>query len=41
MRDPDLPDQNLSYARAMRTLGRIRYHTLTIGGHTINVVTPP
>jgi transposase len=41
MRDPDLPDQHLSCARALRDLGRIRHHTLTTGGHTINVVTRP
>jgi hypothetical protein len=41
VRDPDLPDQHLSCARALRELGRIRNHTLTAAGHTINVVTRP
>ena len=39
VRDPDLPDQHLSCARALRQLHRIRHVTLTAGGHTINVIT--
>jgi hypothetical protein len=39
--DPDLPDQHLSCARALRELNRIRDVTLTAAGHTINVHTRP
>lgn len=39
VRDPDLPDQHLSAARALRELHRIRDVTLTAGDHTINVIT--
>jgi transposase len=39
VRDPDLPDQHLSAARALRELHRIRDVTLTAADHTINVVT--
>ena len=39
VRDPDLDDQHLSSARALRELHRIRRVTLTAGGHTINVTT--
>jgi hypothetical protein len=41
VRDPDLADQHLSAARALRELGRIRAVTLTAGGHVIDVVTRP
>jgi hypothetical protein len=41
VRDPDLPDQHLSAARALRELHRIRHVTLTASGHTINVTTRP
>jgi Transposase DDE domain len=41
VRDPDLPDQHLSAARALRELHRIRHVTLTAGGHTIKVTTRP
>jgi Transposase DDE domain len=41
IRDPDLPDQHLTCARALRELHRIRAVTLTAGGHTINVTTRP
>jgi len=37
--DPDLPDQHLSAARALRQLHRIRDVTLTAGDHTIAAVT--
>ena len=37
--DPDLPDQHLSAARALRELHRIRNVTLTAGERTINAVT--
>jgi hypothetical protein len=39
VRDPDLGDQHLTCARALRELGRIRNVTLDSGGRTINVVT--
>jgi transposase len=39
MRDPDLADQHLTCARALRELHRIRNVTLTAGDHTINVIT--
>ena len=39
MHDPDLPDQHLSSARALRELGRIRAVTLDAAGRTINIVT--
>ena len=39
VRDPDLPDQHLSAARALRELHRIRDVTLTAGDHTITVTT--
>jgi Transposase DDE domain len=39
VRDPDLPDQHLSAARALRQLHRIRDVTLAAGDHTINVTT--
>jgi transposase len=39
IRDPDLPDQHLSAARALRELHRIRDVTLTAGDHTIAAVT--
>ena len=41
VRDPDLADQHLSAARALRELHRIRHVTLTAGGHTIKVATRP
>jgi hypothetical protein len=41
VRDPDLPDQHLTCARALRELHRIRSVTLTAGGHTIDAVTRP
>lgn len=37
--DPDLADQHLSAARALRELHRVRDITLTAGDHTINAVT--
>jgi hypothetical protein len=39
VRDPDLPDQHLTAARALRELHRIRRVTLTAGDHTIDAVT--
>ena len=39
IRDPDLPDQHLSAARALRELHRIRHVTLTTGEHTIGAIT--
>jgi hypothetical protein len=39
VRDPDLPDQHLTAARALRELHRIRTVTLTAGDHTIDAVT--
>jgi hypothetical protein len=39
VRDPDLPDQHLTCARALRQLHRIRHVTLTAGDRTINVTT--
>ena len=39
VRDPDLPDQHLSSARALRQLDRIRAVTLDAAGRTINIVT--
>jgi transposase len=37
--DPDLPEQHLTAARALRELHRIRTVTLTAGDHTIDAVT--
>lgn len=39
IRDPDLPDQHLSAARALRELGRIRAITLDAGDRHIDVIT--
>lgn len=39
IRDPDLPDQHLTCARALRELHRVRNVTLTAGDHTIDVTT--
>ena len=39
LRDPDLADQHLSAARALRELGRIRAVTLDAAGHTVELVT--
>jgi Transposase DDE domain len=39
LRDPDLDDQPLSAARALRELDRVRAVTLTAGGRTIDLVT--
>jgi Transposase DDE domain len=39
VRDPDLPDQHLTAARALRELHRVRTVTLTAGDHTIDAVT--
>jgi Transposase DDE domain len=39
VRDPDLPDQHLSAARALRELHRVRTVTLTAGERTIDAVT--
>jgi hypothetical protein len=39
VRDPDLDDQHLSAARALRELDRVRHVTLTAGGRTIDLVT--
>jgi Transposase DDE domain len=39
IRDPDLDDQHLSAARALRELHRIRAVTLDAAGRTINIVT--
>jgi hypothetical protein len=39
VRDPDLDDQHLTAARALRELDRVRAVTLTAGGRTIDVVT--
>ena len=39
VRDPDLADQHLTAARALRELHRIRDVTLTAGDHTIDAVT--
>ncbi|MPZ54631.1 MAG: IS1634 family transposase, partial [Acidimicrobiia bacterium] len=39
--DPDLPDQALTAARALRELDRIRRVTLTTDNHTIGLVTHP
>ena len=39
VRDPDLADQHLTAARALRELDRVRAVTLDAGGHTINVIT--
>ncbi len=39
VRDPDLPDQHLSAARALRELDRVRSVTLDTGGSTIGLVT--
>jgi transposase len=39
VRDPDLPDQHLTAARALRELGRIRALTLDAAGRTVDLVT--
>ena len=39
IRDPDLPDQHLSAARALRELARIRAVTLDAGDRHVDVVT--
>ena len=39
VRDPDLPDQHLSAARALRELNRIRLHHLTANGQQIQLTT--
>ena len=39
VRDPDLADQHLTAARALRELHRIRYVTLTAGDHTLDAIT--
>lgn len=39
VRDPDLPDQHLTPARALRELDRIRLVTLDAGGRSVDVVT--
>ena len=39
LRDPDLPDQHLSCAPCAPELHRIRDLALTVGDHTINVIT--
>ena len=39
VRDPDLTDQHLSCARALRELARIRAVTLDAAGRTIELVT--
>ncbi len=39
VRDPDLPDQHLTAARALRHLHRVRTVTLTAGDHPIDAVT--
>ncbi len=39
VRDPDLPRQHLTCARALRELHRVRDVALTAGDHTINVIT--
>ncbi len=39
VRDPDLTDQHLSAARALRELNRIRRHHLTANGHQIALTT--
>ena len=39
VRDPDLPDQHLSAARALRELNRIRLHHLTANGRRIQLTT--
>jgi hypothetical protein len=39
IRDPDLPDQHLTAARALRELDRIRAVTLTTGQRSIDLVT--
>jgi Transposase DDE domain len=39
VRDPDLPDQHLSCARALRELGRVRAVTLDAAGRTVELVT--
>jgi hypothetical protein len=41
LHDPDLADQHLTPARALRELDRLRAVTLTAGGHTIEVTTRP
>jgi hypothetical protein len=41
VRDPDLPDQHLTPARALHELDHLRAVTLTAGSHTINVSTRP
>jgi hypothetical protein len=39
LRDPDLPDQHLSAARALRELGRVRAVTLDAGDRHVEVIT--
>jgi transposase len=39
VRDPDLAEQQLSAARALRQLARIRAVTLDAGGRSVNIVT--
>jgi hypothetical protein len=39
IRDPDLPDQHLSAARALRELGRVRAVTLDAGDRHVQVIT--
>ena len=39
LRDPDLDNQHLSAARALRELGRVRAVTLTAGTRTLNLIT--
>ena len=39
VRDPDLADQHLTAARALRELHRIRNVTLTAGDHTLDAIT--
>ena len=39
VRDPDLADQHLTAARALRQLHRIRCVTLTAGDHTLDAIT--
>ena len=39
VRDPDLPDQHLTAARALRELNRIRRHQLTTNGRRITLTT--
>jgi len=39
LRDPDLPDQHLSCARALRELARVRAVTIDAAGHSVELVT--